>query len=371
MKRMILAWALATVSICAAAQDNPEGGYVYPDKEHGWSKVEPEKYGYDSEAFKEVTDYVIKNTHGTGMCVIVGGEMIYSYGSIKRQSYIASCRKSVLAMLYGKYVENGTVDLKKTVGELGMDDIGGLLPVEKTATVYDLITARSGVYHPASNAGDDLAFAPPRGTQKPGTYYLYNNWDFNAAGAAFEIMTGKDIYDALNDDIAIPIEMEDWDRSIQEKTGDLSVSRYPAYHFHFSTRDMARLGYLMLRKGHWRDSQVISESWVKEMTTPVTPFSAMQPPHRKDRYSYGYMWWLFDDESEQNDWQYHGGYIARGSMGQFIAVLPEIDMVVAFKTDSVYGRRTQTADFYKVLDMVVHSKISKKKSQRAAARKNQ
>lgn len=359
MKRLQISLLALTLAALLPLSLSAKGDLIYPDKEHGWSKAAPEKYGYDSKAFAEVTDYIIKNTAGTGMCVIVGGEMIYQYGSITRQSYIASCRKSVLAMLYGKYVEDGTIDLSRTIGELGMDDIGGLLPIEKTATVYDLITARSGVYHAASNAGDDLAYAPPRGTQKPGQYYLYNNWDFNAAGAAFEIMTGKNIYDVLDEDIAKPIDMQDWDRAMQSKTGDLTVSQYPAYHFIFSTRDMARLGYLMLRNGVWNGQQVISKDWVKKMTSPVTPFSAMQPPHRKDRYSYGYMWWLFDDESEENDWQYHNGYIARGAMGQFIVVLPEIDMVVAFKTDRIYGRRTQTKDFYAVLDMVVHATLKK------------
>lgn len=360
MKRLIITILSCILALPSGAQD-----YIFPTKENGWNKVKPEKYGYDSEKFAAVTDYVINHTHATGMMVVVGGESIYEFGSLKRLSYIASCRKSVLAMLYGKYVESGQIDLKKTIGELGMDDIGGLLPIEKTATVYDLITARSGVYHPASNAGDDLAYAPERGSQKPGKLYLYNNWDFNAAGAAFEIMTGKNIYDALDEDIAKPVGMQDWDRSLQKKTGDLTVSQYPAYHFHFSTRDMARLGYLMLRKGNWNGTQVISESWVKEMTTTVTPFDEMNPPKRKDRYSYGYMWWLFDDQSSANDWQYHGGYIARGSMGQFIVVLPEIDMVVAFKTDRVYGRRTETADFYTVLDMVVNAKMSGKKAREA------
>ena len=27
---------------------------------------------------------------------------------------------------------------------------------------------------------------PERGSQRPGTYMLYSNWDFNAAGAVFE-----------------------------------------------------------------------------------------------------------------------------------------------------------------------------------------
>src|SRR5829696_2828737 len=103
-------------------------------------------------------------------------------------------------MLYGNYVARGVVKLDRTIGELGIDDVGGLLPQEKEATVRDLITARSGVYHEASNSGDDLASAPPRGSVKHGTYQLYSNWDFNAAGTAFEKTTGRDIYDALESD---------------------------------------------------------------------------------------------------------------------------------------------------------------------------
>ena len=39
-------------------------------------------------------------------------------------------------MLYGKYVDSQVVDLAKTIDDLGMDDVGGLLPIEKTATVF-------------------------------------------------------------------------------------------------------------------------------------------------------------------------------------------------------------------------------------------
>ncbi len=59
---------------------------------------------------------------------------------------------------------------------------------------------------------------------------LYSNWDFNALGGAFEIMTKRDIYDALESDLARPIGMQDFDRSIHRKTGDsdaLALSGVP------------------------------------------------------------------------------------------------------------------------------------------------
>ena len=191
----------------AAKKGKKNAPAIYPTKEAGWSVAAPEKYGFDSEKLKDVEKFIIKNTNATGVEVIVGGEEIFRYGAVDRLSYIASCRKSILAMLYGKYVENGTINLKETIEDLGIDDLQGLLPIEKKATVYDLITARSGVFHPASNGGDDTDHKPTRGTKKPGNFFLYNNWDFNAAGTVFEMKTGKNIYDALGEDIAIPIGM--------------------------------------------------------------------------------------------------------------------------------------------------------------------
>ena len=65
-------------------------------------------------------------------------------------------------MLYGNYVASGKIPLQKTLRDLNMDDVGGLLPRELDATVENLITARSGVYHPASYPGDARDSAPPR-----------------------------------------------------------------------------------------------------------------------------------------------------------------------------------------------------------------
>ena len=199
------------------------------------------------------------------MFVSVGGRSLFEYGDVTHLSYLASVRKSVLAMLYGKYVENGTIRLETTLKDLQFTDVDGLLPRELEATVEHLITARSGVYHPASNAGDDTGSAPPRGSQQPGSYYLYNNWDFNAAGAVFEKLTGRDIYDALESDLARPIGMQDFDARAQEKTGDPKRSRHLAYHMFFSTRDMARIGLLMLRDGNWNGQQVVPRAWAQEI----------------------------------------------------------------------------------------------------------
>jgi len=212
----------------AAGLNSQERSAVFPGKD--WERIEkPESVGYSSARLQALRAW-LQSLDTTAMMVAVGGRSLFEYGDLAHLSYLASVRKSVLAILYGKYVENGTIPLGRTLRELEFTDVGGLMDQELNATIEHLITARSGVYHPASNAGDDTASAPPRNSQRPGAYYLYNNWDFNAAGAVFEKLTGRDIYDVLETDLAKPIQMQDFDRSRQRKSGDARRSQYLAYH---------------------------------------------------------------------------------------------------------------------------------------------
>lgn len=323
---------------------------VYPGE--NWASIEdPRSVGYNTEAFADLEDYVA-SLNTTGLLVIVGGRVLVEYGDVEQLSYLASVRKSVLAMLYGKYVADGTIDLDKTLAEMDMDDHSGLLPNEQKATIEHLIAARSGIYHQASNPGDNTADAPERGSQEPGAYFLYNNWDFNAAGGAFEAATGRDLFDALRTDLAVPIGMQDFERARQRKLGDLTRSKYPAYHMWLSTRDMARIGYLMLREGRWQDQQVVPQAWAKQIVSLITPVEDMNPSFMKEGpFGYGYMWWVWQDGYA--DEAYAGAYTARGAYGQYITVLPALDLVVAHKT-AVPPQRSVRWDAYQgILDRIV------------------
>ena len=81
----------------------------------------------------------------SAMVVVERGRVVYSYGDLTAQSYLASVRKSILSMLYGIEIARGRIDTSKTLAALGIDDHGGLLPREKEATIQDLLGARSGV----------------------------------------------------------------------------------------------------------------------------------------------------------------------------------------------------------------------------------
>ena len=310
-----------------------------------WERATPESCGFDSGVLDGISGFIKSRGMGTtGLMIVVGGKVIYTFGDIKEVSYIASCRKSVLSMMYGKYVRDGTIRLGETVGELGIDDVGGLLPIEKTATVYDLITARSGCYHPAANAGGiPEGKEMPRGKTKPGTTFVYNNWDFNVAGTVFEQKTGKSIYDVFEKDIAIPLGLQDWDRSRHTRTGDASKSIHLAYHFHFSTRDMARIGELMLRRGKWNGRQLVPADWVEESTSPVTKFGRGG--------GYGHMWWLLSDSDFPE--AYGRAFAAQGKFGQRITVMPALDMVIAHKSARNQKHPTKGKDYNELVRRIV------------------
>jgi CubicO group peptidase (beta-lactamase class C family) len=329
---------------------------VFPGKT--WQYVERgdlPAFGWSPELLQKTTTFIRDSSHTTGLVVVDRGRVVYQYGDVQELSYVASVRKSILSMLYGYWVENGTIELDRTLEELNIDDIGGLLPIEKKATVRDVITARSGVYHPASYSGDDLAEAPPRGSQKPGSYMLYSNWDFNVAGAIFEQLTRRDIYDELQAQLAIPLQFEDWDRTAQHKEGDLTVSKYSAYPIWISTRDMARIGYLMLREGNWNGRQAISRDWARRIVGVVTPVQEMNPVRRRDGYfGYGYMWWVWDGPRAAGPFK--GAYSAVGAAGQWITVLPSLNLVVAHKTHNIYGRSTSTTSWQRIIELLLEAK---------------
>ncbi len=336
MKNLLLILILVATGYYAWTAYNTNtstpGGPVFP-AENWVVENDPASRGLSAEELTELTGY-LESQNAQSVHVSINGSQVYTYGDVSKVGYLASVRKSLLAMMYGKYVKDGTIKLDATLEDMGMDDLGGLLPIEKKATVKDLISARSGIYHKASNSGDNSADAPPRGSQQPGTYYLYNNWDFNASGGVFEKMTGKSIFDELNDQLAIPLGFQDFTLEDHKKSGNPEKSQYLAYHMHLSARDMARVGHLMLTKGKWNDKQLIDSAWVDEMVFPHTQNAGMNPDNtRASGLEYGYMWWVFDDDTTGPGFK--GAYAGRGHFGQYLVVLPELDMVISVKTERI------------------------------------
>jgi CubicO group peptidase (beta-lactamase class C family) len=321
-----------------------------------WERVSsPEAVGFSTPKLEMVRG-LLEDLDTTAAMVILHGRVLFQYGDVERVSYVASIRKSILGMLFGQHVAHGEIAETATLAQLGIDDVGGLTAEEKQATVGDLLASRSGVYHAASNPGDDSKDAPPRGSKRAGAVFLYSNWDFNVLGTIFEQQTHENIYDALARELAQPIGMEDFRLSDQHPERNDAVSIHPAYHMYLSTRDMARVGYLMLRTGSWNGRELVPSAWVTEMVTPTS--SAADVHDYVKGMDYGKLWWVIDDPKLRLGSPLQGAYAALGAYGQYITVIPKLDMVVAHKVVHQAKEKVDMPVYRILLDLVVACRLS-------------
>ena len=350
---LLLALAVALSLPAVAAQAPPSPNAPHPD----WQTVSPESVGFSS-ARLEVLRAWLATGPTTSMIVVKHGKIIFSFGDTTRVSKIASARKSVLSMLMGKYLASGKLDLSKTVKQLGLDDTVPFTPLEEHATLEQLMAARSGIYRDPPD--DDLTSQQPQRPTYPGTFFSYNNWEFDAAGTAFEKVTGQNIYDALRNDLAIPLGMQDFHRELQHKDPS-SGSIHPVYHMYLSTRDMARLGLLMANHGLWNGKQLVPVDWVNWSTAPLTPWVEMEPPILRQRgdpghWGFGLGWWVWDAQAFSGNIfssPFQGTFEARGTGGQYITVIPARGLVLVHKTDIDANPKANLPDWPTITSMVL------------------
>jgi CubicO group peptidase (beta-lactamase class C family) len=256
------------------------------------------------------------------------GKVVAEWGNTTKRTELASVRKSLLSALIGIAVAERTINLDSTMGQLGIDDNPpALTEVEKTATVRQLLQARSGIYHLALYESPGMTEArPPRGSHVPGTFWYYNNWDFNVLGTIYERATGTGVFEALDLKIAKPIGMQDYrPRDGSYFRGDASI--HPAYPIRMSTRDLARFALLYLHGGNWAGRRVVPREWVQE-STRAHSISGYGP-------GYGYLWWtgFLGDAIAPSVTLPEGSFMAQGAGGQYALVIPALDLVVVHTVD--------------------------------------
>jgi CubicO group peptidase (beta-lactamase class C family) len=305
---------------CAIADDR------FPGAE--WAHLSPTQDGWSEEGLSQAEDWSRK-INSTAVMVIHHGAVVAEWGDTVKRTELASVRKSFLSALIGIAVAQKKIDLDSTLAQLEIDDNPpSLTDTEKQATVRMLLEARSGVYHAALYETPGMAAKrPERGSHLPGTFWYYNNWDFNALGTIYEHATGVGIYDALDQQIAKPIGMQDY--RPQDGTyfpGPASIHR--AYPLRMSARDLARFALLYLHDGSWAGQQVVPADWVHE-STRLYSSSGFGP-------GYGYLWWTATaGDAPQGPVKLPlGSFFAAGAGGQFAFVIPADDLVVVNREDN-------------------------------------
>ncbi len=304
-------------------------------------------------------------TSGTSSIIIISDkETILEWGTSQKKHTIHSIRKALLSSLLGIYISNGTIDTTETLASLKIDDIDSLTTLEKTATVADLLKSRSGIYHNAAAVSKGmLAKKPIRGSHSPNEVYYYNNWGFNVLGYILEKKTKKSIYDLFYEHIATPLEMnyknnytklyirsDDENIKIPDTDGfyqyELKKSKYPAYHFRLSARDLALYGQLYLNEGVWNGKQIIPKEWIKYSTEPINV------TYKPAGLAYGILWGvLMKTKNRSSKSFYH-----TGTGVHMLAVYPKSKMILVHRVDTENEYNFTEDQLYKMIDLVWNAK---------------
>ena len=211
---LILAGFAVTASMAPALRSEEQarpGPDTFPGA-HWDVASDVERLGW-SKARLEIARADVNAAGSAALMIVTGGQVVAAWGDVSKTYHSHSTRKSFMSALYGIYRADGKIDNSLTLAKLDVKEKNTeLTPQEKQATILDLLRSRSGVYLPAAGEIQVMRDArPQRGSHPPGTFWYYNNWDFNVLGTIFRQLTGADIFDALKTRIAEPIGMEDFD----------------------------------------------------------------------------------------------------------------------------------------------------------------
>ena len=91
--------------------------------------------------------------------------------------------------------------------------------------------------------------------------------------------------------------------------------------FSMNVYDMAKFGQLYLNGGVWAGEQIVPAEWVEASTT-------LQYDRITGSADYGYQWWVRTFGQAR-----YPAYFAQGHAGQYIFVVPDLELVIAFTSD--------------------------------------
>jgi CubicO group peptidase (beta-lactamase class C family) len=336
-----LALALGAVLALPGTSLGQAAGDRVPGDE--WMRyTDVEQAGFDAAKLAAAKE-TWEGLPSSAFMVIADGAVVAAWGEVERRFMCHSVRKSFLSALYGIYWDRGEIELNKTLADLGIEDEpDSLLVVEKRARILDLLKARSGVFHPAAYAG--RTDSRPRGSEGPGRYFAYNNWDFNTLATILMQETGEDVFEAFDEYFGQPLQMEDWRVSDGYYHYERDKSKYPAYPFRMSARDAARFGLLFARDGMWHDEQIVSEQWVRRSSALYSIDN--------DIIGYGFMWWVLREPRFTR----HGMFAALGVGNQMIAVLPKSDIVIVNRANTYRGEGTPMRPLLDLIEQVLDAR---------------
>jgi len=267
-------------------------------------------------------------------------EEYFADASVDKPHYQMSITKSIVAYAIGKAIELGKI---KSDGDLILDylpqvDRSKVAKGVDTLTLKDLLTMNSGIRFKAARKKTPITL------KNHAELYLTRT----------EPIPAKKIYkyDGTNVDLLCHIlynttGMKLGEFAKQHLFGPMGITNFrfgksacgldkgPAG-MRLTSRDMLKIGLMTMHGGKWNGRQILSREWIEKATAVHV---------NKDRPTkYGYLWWSQDATVNGNTYRVRS---CRGAGGQFIFMIPELDIAAVFT--SYYASNIPIQYFEKIV----------------------
>jgi CubicO group peptidase (beta-lactamase class C family) len=247
---------------------------------------------------------------------------------------LRSCSKSVVGLLVGTAIEEKLIpaDLGVEAHTLFPDKklelSGALSEGHRSITLEHLLNMTDGLDWQQHETEDhvnneakmegapdsvDYVWSQPMKRQ-PGKEFNYNSGATVLLAGAIKRAAGRDIEQYAAEKLFKPMDIKEWEWM-------RDTDKEPAAHcgLRMTSRDMVKIGRLILQKGKWNGAQLVPKSWIE---TTID--------HQNGSRKYVNQWslenfWVGDKKERQVR-----AIVAYGKGGQDIFVLPEQNAVVVF-----------------------------------------
>lgn len=268
------------------------------------------------------------------MVVIKNGEIIKEeYFNEFDQDYgfnIKSSSKGFVSALIGIAIEQGYIaGVDEKISQFFPDYIDSSSdPRKHKITIKHLLTMQGGfnsdeddfdIYYTQNWVESilkiDMGYTP-------GTRFTYDSKMTHLLSAILTKATGKSTLEFAQQHLFQPlnINIKGWSQS--------PVGIYDGGSEMFLTsRDLSKLGLLYLNNGMYDGKQIINQAWIEESLVSRT--TADLSSINVEVTGYGYSWWLETIKGKDV-------FSAKGACGQFVTVIPSLDLVVTTTTNWKY-----------------------------------
>ena len=329
----------------------PTAPRVPPQTGDGWTTASPAAVGIRVESLKQLTDHVREQVLEGVTAPYLHAILVARHGKLVYEEYfhgfdrehphdLRSAGKTLTSILLGIAMERaGGFDVSTPALALlpQYADLKNADARKAAITVGQLLTMTSGLACD-DNDGDspgnedvmqsqreerdwyrytlDLKLARDPG----GAQAVYCSAGVNLLGGIIAQRSGLELPEFFQRFLAGPMQIDDYHVNLMP-----NGAAYGAGGLYLRPRDALKLGQLYLSQGRWKGRQLVSASWVDASTKRRTQFD--------DAHGYGYGWHLHEMKSGGRTYR---EYAAEGNGGQFIIVVPDLDLAVAIAAGN-YG----------------------------------